>query len=237
MSLSLLLLAALLGGQGAPPVAKLRAAESPAAELRAVQARYAGKDVWVYGGGPLRCYTASGFADIRGPFTAPVRVVGVQRQPGVTLKARRVLLDQRIENALILRLRPSVPFEKTSWGVGANAAALRPLEGPNCREFLVPFAGPADLERTFSLTPPDAATKAALHPFPQADPLRPPTFKGLTHRQVLWLRGVPDEPVGSLKTLLAAPEWRWLGPPGRGDNVLRFEGDRVVGVEEPSWGP
>lgn len=251
MTLPLMLLTLLLGGGPGTP-APAHSAPSPSApaqaapaittpapqqdtELATLRAKYAGKDVWVYGGGPLRCLTQNGFAEISGPFADPVRVVGLERLAGTVNRNRRVLPDLPIKNPLLLRVRVPGSFKQRSWGMGGNSASFRPLERPNCREFLLPFVDEADLLQSFSLTPPDAVTRKALAPFQK--PNTSASTIGLTHQQVLWLSGVLDEPRGTLTRLLQAPAWIWYGPPGYGDHVLYFQNDRVVKVDVPRMGP
>ncbi len=243
MTLPLTLLALLLGGGQARPVqvppakaaAPATVTAGPDTELARLRARYVGKEVWVYGDAPLHCYTKNRVVDISGPFTEPVRVVGLQRWSGTVSRTRRVLPELPIKNALLLRVRPPDSFKEGSWGMAGDSASLRPLEGTGCREFLLPFVNGADMLQFFSLTPPDAAMRKALAPFHKPD--NSASIIGLSHQQVLWLRGVPDEPRGNLPTILQAPAWMWYGPPGYGDFVFHFQNDRVVKVEAPSAMP
>ncbi|MFB9083060.1 hypothetical protein [Deinococcus wulumuqiensis] len=236
MTLPLMLLALLLGGGQAAPTPK------PDAELATLRARYLGKEVWVYGGGPLRCSLknpqASGTLSV--PYTGTVRVLNVERLTGTfpvaPVKSSGVMPARPVKNPLRLRLGLPKDFRVESLSYsGTEEVTL--TDASTCREVTETYVDGADLEKNFSLTPPDAITRQALAPFFKPDPQKPASEIGLTHTQVLWLRGIPESPVGDLKTLLKAPVWLWNGLPGRGDNVLHFQNDRVVKVEVPRMGP
>lgn len=223
-----MLLAALLGGSGQP---------APDAELSALRAKYVGKTVWVYGGGRFSCSQKNSTSWLTAPPTEPVQVLAVERLKGTfpvsPVKRSGVLPPQKVKNPLRLTLRLSPNYAVTEWGYSGSVD--NHPKAADCRQVTETYLNGADLEKNFSLTPPDAAIRKALVPL--LKPESTASEVGLTHEQVLWLRGIPESPMGDLKTILSAPVWLWYGLPGRGDNVLHFENDRVVKVEVPSMGP
>ena len=226
MTLPLLLLTLLLGGGLGAPAAS-HSAPSPSApaqaapaittpapqqdtELATLRAKYAGKDVWVYGGGPLHCSLESSQASVTlsVPYTGTVRVLNVERLKGTfpvaLVKSSGVMPAQPVNNPLRLRLRLPKDFRVQSLSYsGTKEVTLK--DAYTCREVTETYVDGADLEKNFSLIPPDAATKKALAPF--QNPNNSASILGLTHTQVLWLRGIPESPAGDLKTLLSAPVW------------------------------
>lgn len=223
-----MVLASLLGGSGQP---------APDAELSALRAKYVGKTVWVYGGGRFSCSRKNSTSWLTAPPTEPVQVLAVERLKGNVLvspvKRSGVLPPQKVKNPLRLTLRLSPNYAVTEWGYSGGVD--NHPKAADCRRVTETYLDGADLEKNFSLTPPSAATRKALAPL--LNPQRAASEIGLTHEQMLWLRGILESPMGDLKTILSAPTWLWNGLPGRGDNVFYFQNDRVVKVDVPSMGP
>ncbi|WP_414656410.1 hypothetical protein ACINK0_07860 [Deinococcus sp. VB343] len=221
-----MVLASLLGGSGQP---------APDAELSALRAKYVGKTVWVYGGGDFVCSGKAAGAGIQGMFDQPVKILDIERLKGTfpvkPVKGSGVLPAQPVKNPLRVRVRLSDQFRVTSW-----RGYVKP-KSSDCREVTETYVNQADLEKNFSLTPPNANIRQIFAEYLKNGPLSAPNSLGLTHEQLLWWRGIPDEPRGDLNTLMKAQQWLWLGPPGRGDNVFYFQNDRVVKVNVPSMGP
>ncbi|BDP42218.1 hypothetical protein DAETH_21870 [Deinococcus aetherius] len=209
---------------------------------RALRERYEGREVWVYGGGPLTCLTGSSTVDYTGSPLTPVRVVGLSRVRQRTAVPLRggTILPQEVDTPILVRVRLPESFQVSSGSTtGTSEDWFRLARSATCREFTELYANEAHLSRELSLTPPPDDVKEVLRRFARLPPEdeQPHSFLGLTHHQVLWLRGAPESPLTDVDTLLRADEWSWMGPPGRGDWTLTFRNDRVVAESRPSPSP
>ncbi|GGL12722.1 hypothetical protein [Deinococcus radiotolerans] len=212
----------------------LVAGRAPADTLPPELARLAGRDVWVYAGGPLRCVRGNGTIEYAVPLSTPVRVTQVE-QTGPRLV--EIGVDghrpaQSVPQAIILTLEPRGPVQWVSGssGPGPLARWWQGLEVKSCPTIRVAFTDLTHLNRTLSFTPPpDSVQRLIGHPRDSS--------VGLSATQLLWLRGAPDEPLTDVDTLLQAPTWTVLGAPGRGDQVTTFRNGRVIRDIFPHLGP
>lgn len=217
-----------------PLLPLLVACHTPPPTLPPELARLAGRDAWVYGGGPLRCVRGNGTIEYAVPLSTPVRVTQVE-QTGPRLV--EIGVDghrpaQSVPQAIILTLEPRGPVRWMSSSVGSGPVARwwQGLEVKSCTTFRVAFVDEAHLNRTLSFTPPPVSVQRLVgHPRDSS--------VGLSATQLLWLRGPPDEPFTDVETLLRAPTWTVIGAPGRGDQVTTFRSGRVIRETLPRMGP
>ncbi|AKH16348.1 hypothetical protein [Deinococcus soli (ex Cha et al. 2016)] len=212
----------------------LVACHAPAGTLPPELARLAGRDAWVYGGGPLRCVRGNGTTEYTVPLSTPVRVTQVE-QTGpreVEIGVKGHVREQRTPQAIILTLEPQDPVEPIS-GSSGNGPLPRwwqGLEVKSCTTFRVAFVDETHLNRTLSFTPPPGDVQR-LSSQPRASSV------GLSATQLLWLRGPPDEPLTDVETLRRAPTWTVIGGVPYGDQVTTFHNGRVVRETFPGMGP
>ena len=204
-----------------------------------LQAMSAGKEVWVYGGGPLRCVLDRQTAEIVFPITSSVQVVKAELLPNfgkyaVEIGTNGHLPAQLITSPIVLTLKPRTAGKTVSSSRGTLAPWQTYLQGRSCQEFKVAFVNQAHLERTLSLKAPSSAHLALVKRMGTEMGFGRSSRLGLTHEQVLWLQGPPDEPQADFATLMQADRWTVMGEPGYGDWVLVFKGDKVVGESAPS---
>lgn len=217
-----------------PALLLLVACHTPPPTLPPELARLAGRDAWVYGGGPLRCFRGNGTIEYAVPLSTPVRVTQVE-QTGPRLV--EIGVDghrpaQSVPQAIILTLEPRGPVRWMSSSVGSGPVARwwQGLEVKSCTTIRVAFTDLTHLNRTLSFTPPPVSVQRLVgHPRDSS--------VGLSATQLLWLRGPPDEPFTDVETLLRAPTWTVIGAPGRGDQVTTFRSGRVIRETLPRMGP
>lgn len=217
-----------------PLLPLLVACRAPADTLPSALARLAGRDAWVYGGGPLRCVRGGSTTEYLIPLITPVRVTQVE-QTGprmVEIGVNGHVREQATPQAIILTLEPQGPAEPVSSSVGSGPVARwwQGLEVKSCTTIRIAFTDLPHLNRTLSFTPPPASVQRLVgHPRDSS--------VGLSATQLLWLRGAPDEPLTDVKTLLRDPTWTVIGAPGRGDQVTTFRHGRVIQETFPRMGP
>lgn len=209
---------------------------------RALRERYEGREVWVYGGGPLTCRTGSSTVNYTGSPLTAVRVISLSRVRQRTAVPLRggTLPPQEVDTPILLRVRVPKSFQASSGSTtGTSEDWFELARSETCQEFTELYVDEAHLSRELSLTPPPDDVKEVLHRFDTLPPEheQPRSSLGLTHRQALWLKGAPESPLTDLDTLLRAGEWAWIGPPGRGDWTLTFQDDRVIAESRPSPSP
>ncbi|MEF2280056.1 hypothetical protein V3W47_17315 [Deinococcus sp. YIM 134068] len=239
-------------GAGLLGLALLTACRSPATSgeqatqfledetTQALRKRYEGREVWVYGGGPLTCHSGGASVDYSGSPLTPIRVVGLSRVRQRTRVPLRggTILPQEVDTPILLRVRVPESYEVSSGSTGGSVEDWHKLaQSDTCQEFTELYADEAHLSRELSLTPPPDDVREVVRRFRVVSPGQSISLKGLTQRQVLWLNGAPESPLTDRDTLLKTDEWTRFGPPGRGDWTLYFEGGRVIGESEPSPSP
>ena len=183
--------------------------------------KYEGKKVWVYGGGPPVCVTPHSTTEYVGSIEDPVKVLKVERwaekipievrRGGGTLPPRAVMQPFVFTVQPVKRMRAAM----VSHGNMPTAPWQLPFEGKTCQQFLVPFESSVHVERELSLTPPPDEMTGVIARL-KAQKTARPDIRGLTHLQLLWLRGVLEVPLADLNTILTAPTWTIYGAPGRG---------------------
>ncbi|MDO4246437.1 MAG: hypothetical protein Q4C89_10470 [Deinococcus sp.] len=203
-----MVLASLLGGSGQP---------APDAELSALRAKYVGKTVWVYGGGKFSCSQKNSTSWLTALPTEPVQVLAVERLrvtfPVSPVKRSGVLPPQKVENPLRLTLRLSPNYAVTSWGFGGGVD--NHPKAADCRRVTETYLDGADLEKNFSLTPPNANIRQIFAEYLKNGPLSAPNSLGLTHskccgcagfQKARWATSRPSSapPPGSGMALLGA---------------------------------
>ena len=212
----------------------LVACHAPAQALPPELARMVGQDVWVYGGGPLRCVRGGSTTEYLIPLTTPVRVTQVE-QTGprmVEIGVNGHVREQATPQAIILTLEPQGPAEPVS-GSSGNGSLPRWWEGlevPSCTVFRTAFMDETHLNRTLSFTPPP---DSVLHLSQRARA----SSVGLSATDLLWLRGPPDEPLTDVETLLRATTWTVIGGVPYGDQVTTFRNGQVIRETFPHPGP
>lgn len=224
-------------GVCAPPRAQN---PGPVVPLSQAVASLVGQQIWVYGGGPLKCILSASTTTLSVPLTAPVRVTGAQSAERrlVEIGTNGHLPAQTADHPIVLTLKPE---GQPVWVSSSSGSSLAPfesgLEGRSCAEFKVAFVDEEHLNRVLSLTPPPPNVLDAQKRLPQPSAKAPASMIGLTPLQVLWLQGPPDEPLNDVRTLLKAQTWTVFGPPGYGDHVMTFGGGKMVGETFPSQMP
>ncbi|GBF04014.1 hypothetical protein DAERI_010186 [Deinococcus aerius] len=224
----------------ASPAASVLHAPRTGMSLQALREMYVGRDVWVYGGGPLTCRVGGGFVDFMDSPLTPVHVVSLSRPHRKTAVPLRggTILPRTVENPIVVRFRLPEGFRAVfGAGTGPHADPFRPAASGACREFDELYADEGHLGRELSLTPPPNRVRNLVRRSWPWLPGQPPSLEGLTHLEALWVRGAPEAPLTDVHALLQSRLWTWYGPPGRGDWTLSFEGDRVVAQTEPSPSP
>lgn len=202
--------------------------------LAALKAKYLGKQVWLYGGGPLTCVTSAySRSTLQGVPWAAVRVqdIGYAARPMLVRVSRtNVVPPPKVNRALLLTLKVDSQFKVNST-ISNTAATATPelITQTACESVIQPFVDEDHLRRLVSLTPPPAEIR---------DLWKRHSNLGLTHWQMLWLQGPPDSPpLEPVANLLEAMTWVNPGPPGYGDWVTTFQNDRVVKETAPAQMP
>ena len=238
LALTGLLAGSALGGwtpqQAAPLPAEL--SQPTTTDLAALRAKYVGKQVWLYGGGPLTCVTSNySHLTLLGPPWTPVRIENVelaQKPIMVRISKTNVFAPRPVAHALLLTLRVGETFKTVSSSRG-NAPTESPqlVTGSGCETVIQPFVDENHLRRLLSLTPPPAEIQSLWNN-------KTPSNIGLTHWQMLWLRGAPDSPpLASVAAVLQAGVWVTPGPAGYGDWITTFQNGRVVSESAPRQAP
>jgi hypothetical protein len=191
-------------------------ADGGAAELRRIQARYVGRDVWLYGGEanfPYRTDLGAYFVGLR-----PLRVTGVSRRPSPNRYGDVTARPLVMTFAPIANARVGVRDEQRRLDV-------YPAEPGTVREIFLTAPTGLILSESLSLTPPPATWRRDASRIETA--MREFDVERFDRkRDVLWLLGPPDT-ARPWKSVFAQDQWVYsIAAPF--SHVLKFRRGVVV---------